>query len=378
VIENVEVRDYAPLSGAPRSTVSVAVPATQLELVVQGLVTGKPWLVTWGGGTAWPWPGGMLPSSAFSVNEFLELGGLALMLLSYTETDANGNVCTTEYYHGLETTEKGQASARLGVAMTGLLAWKLVGVAALYHVATAASGLGFGGNHRPDFVGEMPGATGWGVFESKGTCADKATTTLSRKAKTQAAAVISVLSTTPAVSVGVIALLRTTANPIHAQFRDPPPEEVTPIRLDELDELALEERRYGPLVRAITAGRASREQDLPDGVTARLFELPGVGYLGVARPVAEAIEREAPRTSEEREEPRRRRFAIAVRDARREVAATLEDRRGTPIRRDAVVTATPPPEGNDDVKVNIAGEAHELAITGDGIVLAVRRSLLRK
>lgn len=359
--------------GGPPVTAPLA--ATHLELLLHGLVTGKHWLVSLpppfaGGG--WTLP--PIAASAFSLEERLEFSGLFLMLAAYTTTDGAGDVCTTPYYHQLETTEMGQASARLGVAGTSLFAWRLLDVPALHHVRSIMGWLGMTSTLRPDFVGQDRNLA-WVALESKGSARNTAAPAFVGGAKGQASAVATVLGTAVACNVASITMLRTTAGPIHAHVEDPPADEESADRLhlDGFQRAAIEEQRYGPFARAIVAGALSQPGALPDGRPARFFRLPGVGYLGLVERLAATIEQRIPVADDP---TRREELADDVEGARSEVASGFDDHDDN--------DAGDGPSARHVRKTNtsgtsvIAGVEHDIAVTGDGIAIAVAQGLLEE
>jgi hypothetical protein len=327
-----------------------------LEFLLHGLIAGKHWLVKLPGPkSSWTLP----PPSAFaySQDERTELAGLFLMLAAYTCTDQHGHVCTTGYYHALEQTEKGQASARLGVAITSLLAWRFLDVPALHHVQPIVDWTNLPkGGKRPDFLGQDLGLA-WHVFESKGTALDSAGHKVS-EGKQQAAVVTSVLGGSPASRSVSVGLLRTSANPIHAHLEDPPPDNDQRLVLDDIDQAALEKRRYGPLARAMAGDAPRLDASLRDDLGARFFELPGVGYIGIAEPMASTIERYLDLDRDDT--ARATTFAEDIGRARVEVGTILRRAHRQADDSDGVLPAS----------VELDGVVHEVAVSGDGIALA--------
>lgn len=359
--------------GTPATTQPLA--ASRLELLLHALVAGKHWLVALPplpGGGSWTLPPPV--ATAFSREERLELAGLFLMLAAYTDTDTAGNVCSTTYYHSLETTEKAQASARLGVAGTSLLASKLLGVPALHHVASIFAWLGMpgGGNVRPDFAGQDT-ALNWVVLESKGSARNTAPNQFVADAKMQATAVATVLGSPVASSVASVTMLRTVAGPIHAHVEDPPVDEADnkAVHLDNFERAFLEEQRYGPFARAIAGSVPSVSSNLPGGMPARFFPLPGVGYIGLAERLATTVESRIPSAGDP---SLREDLADDVEAARTEVAAGLYAAEP----RERRLGASPGPSDQDERGGTsiIADEEYEVAVTGDGIAIAVVPGLL--
>ncbi len=354
------------VTGFPGPDFIGPVPGRQLDLLLHGLVAGKHWYANLPDPAArgsWTLPN--MNAAAYSLNERIELAGLFLLLSAYTETDPAGDVCTTSYYHQLETTEKAQASARLGVAVTSFLAWKILDVPALHHVVPILRWMQIPqGGRRPDFIGQDTSA-GWHVLESKGSARDAVTPGFVARGKRQASAVTSVLNSAPASNSLAVGLLRTTAGPIHGHLEDPPPDDDDrAVLLDDFDRAPLEKRRYGPFARAMAGDATSVAVSLEDGLSARLFELPGVGYIGLAERLASTVERYVALG----EDPARdAALAEDIGQARREVSAALSqpDRRGDG------------PASEPQTTFALDDATYEVAISGDGIVLAARDALSR-
>lgn len=374
MIADVETQGFTPaLPSGPLLGV------TQTDLLLHMLVAGKPWLSPHALNTPGLWTAPTPNAFAYSWQELCELSGLVYLGLSHTETGPFGEICSSPYFHQLESTTKAQASARLGVAITSLLAWRLLGIGALHHVSDSVGSLAIISGptkSMPDLIGQDP-TLDWVVLEAKGRIADTAALSLRTSAKNQAKQIKSVQNTPPKYCVGSIALLRSSAGPIKAFFADPEPSS-NGSQVKIIDERALYEQRYGPVGRAIASGAPTTSASLDDGQEVDLIELPGVGYLGVVRDVANVVREHATRTAETDTE-----FVEQIRDASRRTIRTRDAsrtrRRSEPDQQrttgDSTSSATADrlPDGGP---LDLAGFG--TAATGDGIVLAVRDDLLRR
>lgn len=224
------------LTGFPSPT---TVPVTKLELILSTLVCGRHWYTTIPSMATWTsWAPAPTSVHAFSIAERLELAGISIMIAAYVDEDGAGSLFGTQYYHDLESTEMGQASARLGAGIAGLLAEHFLGVPALHHVsAMPAAALAFATGQRPDYVGRDKDEQ-WVVVEAKGRTLDTVGPAAITRWKNQAAVITSIMGSTPVCCAASIALLRTGPLPIHAHFEDPAPTD-DGVALDEIDVLRL-------------------------------------------------------------------------------------------------------------------------------------------
>lgn len=367
---------FAPGSGVANAT--AAATCSRAQLVSFAVTAGRPWLksglIGWAG-----WGPAPADPAAFAANEALEIGGLTHLLSSYLEQPAGGPVSGTEYLHLLEKTEKGQASARLGNGVTALLAWHVLGVSALHHVADAGVGVFVPppgpATQRPDFFGRPGPGTPYSTFEAKGTTGGAPTPSAKAAAKVQATAFTVIAGASVAFCTACFGRFRAAPGTVEATMIDPPtPDEGEALSADLVGRRELE--RYGPVGRAITAGRPALT--LPPQAVAEqpveLFAMGTAGFFGAVVPVVDAL-----------------RTVLAAEPSdlsAAEAGGTLETARAAVTdRRLPDVRAGSAGEGRrgggasgdgEEVRTftEINGDSCELVVLPDGLVLALRRDLV--
>lgn len=371
----VTATSFPPGSGVPVAT--SVVPYTRAALVANCVVAGRPWQLSGGlaGGAGWgPAPA---DAAAFAANEALEVGGIAQLLFACLEQPPGAPIAGTEYLHLLESTEKGQASARLGAGITAMLAWTVLGVPALHHVRQVPDDIiglvGGSGKSRPDYIGRVGAGAPYSVFEAKGTTGAAFSQPALVNAKGQAETIGSVGGVPIDFAVACIGRIPLAPASIEGTMIDPPADAG-----GDLPQEALEGRevlRYGPIARAIASDRpviaiSGTETEEP----LELFPMGTAGFFGAVAPVVAAA-RELLSTETT--------FGPADADERLEASRdSIVDSRLPPLRRDAPNahrragdTSEQGAGGDLSRMLEIDGVTHELVVLPDGVVFAFNRIL---
>ena len=283
---------FAPATGIANNTVQV--PCSRAQLVGFALTAGRPWRLS-GGLVGWAsWGPAPANLAAFVANEALELGGLIHLLLSYLEQPAGGPVSGTEYLHLLEKTEMGQAAARLGNGMTALLAWQVLGVLALHHVADAGPGVLVPppgpATQRPDFFGRPGPGMPYSTFEAKGTAGGAFSAAKKEAAKVQATAFTAIAGAPVGFCTACFGQFPAAPAMVAGTMVDPQvPTDGDELPADLVGRRELE--RYGPVGRAIAAGRPTVTLPAQDALeqAVELFPMGTAGFFGAVAPVANRI-----------------------------------------------------------------------------------------
>jgi len=369
---------FKPGSGVANATTTAVY--SRVQLVGFAVRAGRPWLKS-GLGVWAGWGPAPANLAAFVANEALEIAGLVHLLLSYLEQPVGGPVSGTEYLHLLETTEKGQAAARLGNGVTALLAWHVLGVSALHHVANAAGVVGVlvpppaKGTKRPDFVGRRGPGTLYSTFEAKGTTGGAPTAKKKTDAKVQAQAFTAIAGSPVDFCTACFGRFPAAPGMVEATMIDPPtPDDGEALSADLVGRRELE--GYGPVIRAIAAQRPAITLS-PQGVLEQpveLFAMGTAGFFGALVPIADALR--TVRAADPSDLS-----AVEAGGALESARAAVSDHRlpsvrpGSPgeARRGGAASGD-----GEEVRTfrEINGDSCELVVLPDGLVLALRRDLV--
>lgn len=366
---------FAPGSGVANAT--AAATCSRVQLVSFAVTAGRPWLKS--GLVGWAsWGRAPANPAAFVANEALEIGGLTHLLSSYLEQPAGYPVSGTDYLHLLEKTEKGQASARLGNGVTALLAWNVLGVSALHHVADAGVGVLVPppgpASRRPDFFGRPGPGTRYSTFEAKGTTGDAPTPKAKADAKVQARAFTAIAGARVAFCTACFGRFLAAPGGVEATMIDPPtPDDGEALSADLVGRRELE--RYGPVGRAIAADGPAITLPPQDALEqpVELFSMGTAGFFGALVPVANALRRVLAA------DPSNLSAAEAGR-ALESARAAVSDHRLPAVRPGSPGEGRRGGASGDGEEVRtfteINGDSCELVVLPDGLVLALRRALV--
>jgi len=194
----------------------------------------------------------ILQHGAFSQFEIIYR---AAILFANLREDLQGNLRRSAAYEGLDPSEKGAISYFLGLAVTKLLADKLMNTPWLMHldVYRALVKPIFSGAGRPDLVGQNS-AGDWVVFESKGRTNGFDPQVLQR-AKQQAMQIATIGGATPILRVGAVTHFGMGA--LAVKISDPPSSSKEAINI-QLNRKQLNDGYYRPFREWLSSGTESR------------------------------------------------------------------------------------------------------------------------